>query len=60
VTSRDLAAAIRGLGGTEDIAALAQALDVDAQTTRLRLELVTPTERARIRASAARDLWRVA
>ncbi len=60
VTPRDLACAIRGLGGAEDIAALAQALDVDVQTARLRLELVTPAERAGIRAASASDLWGVA
>jgi hypothetical protein len=60
VSARDLACAVRGLGGSEDIAALAQALDVDVQTARLRLELVTPAERAGIRASVASDLWRVA
>jgi Zn-dependent peptidase ImmA (M78 family) len=56
----ELACGVRGLGGTDDLAALAHALDVDEQTLRLRLELVTPAERARIRTVAASDLWRVA
>ena len=60
VTPDALAAAVRALGGAEDIAALAQALDVDAHTLRLRLELLTPEERARIRTRAASEWWRVA
>lgn len=56
----ELARSVRDLGGTEDLAALAYALDVDMQTLRLRLELVTPAERARIRTVAVSDFWRVA
>jgi hypothetical protein len=56
----DLERGLRELGGDADIAALAQLLDVDTQTARVRLQLVTPAERARIRAFAASDLWRVA
>jgi hypothetical protein len=60
VTVSQLARAVRELGGTGDLAALAQAVDVDTETARLRLELVTAEERARIRACAATELWSVA
>jgi hypothetical protein len=60
LTPGDLAAAVRALGGTEDLAALAHALEVDVQTLRLRLDLVTPAERVRIRTEAASDFWSVA
>lgn len=60
IAADQLAAGVRALGGTEDIAALAHSLDVDVQTLRLRLDLLTSTERARIRTIAVRDLWRVA
>lgn len=55
----DLAAAIRELGGTDDLAALAQLLDVDLETARLRLDRLTPADRARVRAAGG-GLWSVA
>lgn len=60
VTPEALAAAVRALGGAEDVAALAPALDVDRQTLGLRLELLTSTERARIRTRAMSEWWQVA
>lgn len=45
----DLAAAIRALGGQPDYGALAEALDVDRQTLALRLDRLTPAERAHLR-----------
>lgn len=57
----DLILAVRALGGGRgDTAALARALDVDVQTAQVRLELLTPDERAGIRAIAGSELWRVA
>lgn len=55
-----LAAAVRALGAADDVAALAHALDVDTQTLRLRVALLTPAERAGIRTRAASEWWRVA
>jgi hypothetical protein len=59
VSVADLERAVRGLDGSSDIAALAQALDVDAETAQLRLELITADERTRLR-SALSASWRVA
>jgi hypothetical protein len=55
-----LAAAVRDLGGADDLARLAEALNVDRQTLLLRLRLVTAAERAHICARGRRDLWSVA
>jgi len=44
----DLAAAVRELGGSAVLAELAQALDVDLETARLRLDLLTADELARV------------
>jgi hypothetical protein len=44
----DLAAAVRNLGGTAVLAELAQALDVDLETARLRLDMLTSAELAAI------------
>jgi hypothetical protein len=49
ITVPALARAIRELGGDHDLGALAHLLDVDSQTVRLRLRLLTPAERARLR-----------
>lgn len=40
----DLAAAVRDLGGSAVLAELAQALDVDLETARLRLDMLTSEE----------------
>ena len=53
-------AAVREAGGSSDPAVLAVLLDVDRETVQRRLDLVTPAERARIRAGSVRDLWSVA
>jgi hypothetical protein len=55
-----LAAAVRDFGGTEDLAPLAASLGVDRQTLLLRLRMISPAERARIRTAGARQLWSVA
>jgi hypothetical protein len=55
----DLVRAIRGAGGSDDLALLAAALDVDRETLRVRLESLSRTERARIMAHTRR-LWSVA
>jgi hypothetical protein len=60
VTVDDLARAVRELGGTGDLAALADLLDVDTETAKLRLELLTPAERNHIRAGSTTELWSVA
>lgn len=48
-----LGLALRELGGDHDLAALAQLLDVDRQTARLRLALLSSPERRRLRAAVA-------
>jgi hypothetical protein len=53
ITVHDLAGALRSVGGGGHVAALAQALEVDLETAQLRLDLVTPQERARLRAAIA-------
>jgi Zn-dependent peptidase ImmA (M78 family) len=60
IATDDLARAIRDVGGTHDIAAVAAALDVDRQTLRVRLAQVTAAERLAIGGAAVRDLWSVA
>jgi hypothetical protein len=55
-----LVAAVRETGGSSDPALLAGPLDVDRETVRIRLELVTAAERTRIRAGSVRELWSVA
>jgi hypothetical protein len=52
VTTADLAHAVREAGAGADLATLARALDVDTDTARLRLGLLTAQERALIRAAA--------
>jgi hypothetical protein len=46
--------AIRDLGGDHDVGALAQLLDVDTQTARLRLRLLSP---ANVSAYALQSVW---
>ncbi|MEO8888786.1 MAG: ImmA/IrrE family metallo-endopeptidase, partial [Jatrophihabitantaceae bacterium] len=46
-----LARAMSELGGDHDVGALAGLVDVDQQTMRLRLRLLTPRERSRLRAA---------
>jgi hypothetical protein len=53
VSPADLAAAVRELGGTADRRALADALEVDLETALVRLQLLTPAERAWITAHTA-------
>jgi Zn-dependent peptidase ImmA (M78 family) len=60
IRALELEAALRELGGDADLAALARALDVDRQTARLRLLLVGPDERRRLRDRLPWDLWAVA
>jgi hypothetical protein len=60
IRAEDLAAAIRNLGGADDVGALAQALDVDLETLRLRLVLLSPAERAYIGSGGVHELWSVA
>jgi hypothetical protein len=55
----ELVRGIRDSGGTQDLAALAQALDVDRDTLRVRWDMLTATERAAI-ADPVADLWTVA
>ena len=52
-----LATAIRDAGGTHDLAAIARALDVDSETLRLRLDLVTAAERHAINRTLTRGSW---
>lgn len=52
-----LARAVRELGGDHDVGALAKLLDVDTETTRLRLRLLTAGERVRLRARLGSDTW---
>jgi hypothetical protein len=52
--------AICDAGGTSDLARVAQSLDVDQETLDCRLELITGSERVRIRNAGVRDLWSVA
>jgi len=56
----DLARAIRDAGGAHDVVALAQALDVDLETLRLRLRLASPAELAQLTSGAVGELWSVA
>lgn len=60
VTPALLAAAVRELGGGDDLAKLAESLDVDQQTLRLRLRLITASERSVIRAGLVSQRWSVA
>jgi hypothetical protein len=60
ITVDELARAVRDRGGTDDLAAIAAALDVDRETLAVRLRLVTPDERLVIGGSAVRELWSVA
>jgi Zn-dependent peptidase ImmA (M78 family) len=55
-----LADALRELGGSGDLAALAVALDVDVETIALRLRRLTPVERRRLRRRTRTELWSVA
>lgn len=55
-----LAAAVREAGGSSEPAVLAALLDVDRETARVRLGLITAAERARVRTDALRELWSVA
>jgi hypothetical protein len=60
IRSIDLELALRDVGGDSDLAALARLLDVDTQTARLRLRLITPEEFSRLRARMPHELWQVA
>jgi hypothetical protein len=59
---RSLIAAVRDLGAPDDQGALAQLLDVDSETLRLRLQQITSRERRLLRRGLARQapLWTVA
>ena len=59
VTSDQLVRAIRELGGTHDLPVLAAALDVDTETLRVRLSLVTADEQRRMTVPPD-ELWSVA
>lgn len=59
IDAHDLVRAIRDAGGTDDLAVLAAALDVDRETLRVRLANLTRGERTRIRTDTRR-LWSVA
>lgn len=62
ITVADLVAAIRELGGADDHAALAQALEVDSETLSVRLAALDRDERRALRRALARcaPLWAVA
>ncbi|HSY15537.1 MAG TPA: ImmA/IrrE family metallo-endopeptidase [Jatrophihabitantaceae bacterium] len=63
IPSDALRAAIRDLGGSDDLAALAGLLEVDMDTIRLRIRSLSPAEDAMIRTSladVAGELWAVA
>jgi IrrE N-terminal-like domain len=60
ISTDELADAIRDLGGTDDLFALAAALDVDTETIRTRLGLMDLRERRLIRDRADPELWSVA
>ena len=49
----ELAAAVRDLGGSAVLAELAQALDVDSETARLRLDMLSSAELSHICAAGA-------
>ncbi len=52
--------ALRETGGDADLPAVARLLDVDLETARLRLALLSPAQRLRLRADLARALGPVA
>ena len=52
--------AVRELGGSADAAAVAALLDVDRETLRVRLGLLSPAERFWIGGADVGDLWSVA
>jgi hypothetical protein len=60
ITADQLATAMAELSGDVDHAALAQLLDVDRQTLRLRLDLMSDSERTRLRAELDPELRRIA
>lgn len=64
VTSEQFVRAVREVGGIQggvaDVLRLAHVLDVDRETMRVRLALVTPAERRRVRALRLAEVWSVA
>jgi hypothetical protein len=52
-----LADAIAECGGDHDVGAVARLLDVDTETARLRLRLLTAAERARLRTRLSPEGW---
>lgn len=60
VRGSDLIAAVRALGAGRDLAALADALDVDRETLMLRLDQLTPAERRSVQLATGEPLWRIA
>ena len=62
ITVTDLVAAIRDLGGADDLGALAQALDVDRETLTVRLAALDQDELRTLRRALTRcaPLWAVA
>lgn len=64
VSTEQFVRAVREVGGIQggpaDVLRLAHALDVDRETMRVRLALVTPAERRRVRALRLPELWSVA
>jgi hypothetical protein len=60
VPLRQLSAAVRGCGGNPDLRQLAAALDVDGETLRTRLRILTSAERHAVTTASADDAWSVA
>lgn len=60
VRGADLTATVRALGAGRDLAALADALDVDRETLMLRLAQLTPAEWRSVQAATGEPLWRIA
>ena len=60
VPATALAAAVRELGAGADLAAVADALDVDRQTLSLRLAQLTRAERRRVGVTTREQLWQIA
>lgn len=56
----DLDRALRELGGDADLGALAEALEVDTETARVRLRGLEPAERWHLRARLSTTLWPLA
>ena len=60
ISSDELFAAVRALGGSQNVVELAALLDVDVQTVRVRLDGLDPHERGLLDECTTREIWSIA